>query len=229
MPFELTNAPSTFQGLVNNVFKPFLRKFVLVYFYDILIYSQTLKAYLTHLHTVLEILHAKSLFAKRLKCHFAVHEIDYLGHLIFGEGVRADPSKLKSMLEWPVPRSVKSFWSFLGLSSYYRKFIKGYGSTVAPLAQWSVMLLVLDFGLSWCKKEDPLHSITSNERTRHCYFRPMKKSFLLWLVMLPNGGHICWAILSKLILTASTYTFAWTKICHNSSTEVDVKAHGLWL
>lgn len=102
MPFGLTIAPATFQSLMNEVFKPFFRRFVSIFSDDILVYSSSVEKHLQHLREVLAIMKKHSLFAKRLKCRFGVSEIDYLGHIISKEGVKADLAKLASMVGWPV-------------------------------------------------------------------------------------------------------------------------------
>ena len=101
MPFGLTNAPATFQAAMNELFQPFLTKFVLVFFDDILIYSRTWKEHLEHLSQVLTILEENKFYTKRSKCTFGKEEVDYLGHKISKEGVQVDPSKLKAIMEWP--------------------------------------------------------------------------------------------------------------------------------
>jgi hypothetical protein len=118
MPFSLTNALATFQGLMNDIFKPFLRLFLLVFFDGILIYHSSLGDHLIYLQTVLQVLVQHHLFAKLSRCRFAESEIEYLGHLISQHGVRADPSKLEAMVSWPLPRLIKALHGFLGLTSY---------------------------------------------------------------------------------------------------------------
>ena len=133
MPFGLTNAPATFQAAMNELFQPFLRKFILVFFDDILIYSRTWKDNLEHLSLVLTILEENKFYAKRSKCTFGKEEVDYLGHKISKEGVQVDPSKIKAIMEWPKPGNISKLRDFLGLTGYYRRFVKNYTHKTAPL------------------------------------------------------------------------------------------------
>ncbi|XP_028775121.1 uncharacterized protein LOC114732011 [Neltuma alba] len=133
MPFGLTNAPSTFQSLMNEVFREYLRKFVLVLFDDILIYSTDFSTHLKHLEIVLTCLKRNQLVINLKKCSFMQCKIEYLGHIISSEGVQADPSKIESMVNWPKPKNVKSLRGFLGLTGYYRRFVKNYGKIASPL------------------------------------------------------------------------------------------------
>ncbi|KAF0925746.1 hypothetical protein E2562_017303 [Oryza meyeriana var. granulata] len=122
MPFGLCNAPATFQALMNDVLRAFLRRFVLVFFDDILIYSSTWADHLRHLRAVLLVLRQHRLFVKRSKCAFGVDSISYLGHIISEAGVAMDPAKVQAVLDWPQPRSARAVRGFLGLAGYYRKF-----------------------------------------------------------------------------------------------------------
>ena len=133
MPFGLSNAPSTFQALMNLVLKPFLRRSVLVFFDDILVYSSTWTEHLQHLRAVLDVLREHRLHLKRSKCSFATSSVHYLGHVITAEGVAMDTTKVVAVQSWPQPRSVRGLRGFLGLAGYYRRFIKDYGTITAPL------------------------------------------------------------------------------------------------
>jgi hypothetical protein len=133
MPFGLCNAPSTFQSLMNHVFRPFIHHFVLVFFDDILIYTKTLTNHLSHVDRVLHILSQHQRFMKQSKCAFGASEVEYLGHLVGKSGVRVDPKKIEAMKDWSHPKTLKRLHGFLVLTGYYRKFVKNYGKIVAPL------------------------------------------------------------------------------------------------
>ena len=137
MPFGLMNAPSTFQSAMNLLFRPLLRKQVLVFFDDILVYSPTWENHLQHLEDVLQLLSQNHYLVNKKKCHFGRRSIDYLGHIISGSEVSMDPSKLQSIKEWPAPKNVRGVRGFLGLTGYYRKFIKNYGQVAKPLTDFT--------------------------------------------------------------------------------------------
>lgn len=94
MPFGPCNTPATFQSLMNQVFSQFLRKFILVFFDDILIYSKSYDDYHHHLELTLATIRANQLYAKMSKCQFGQDKIEYRGHIISYEGVATDPSKI---------------------------------------------------------------------------------------------------------------------------------------
>ena len=116
LPFALTNAPTTFQQMMNDLFRDYLGCFVVVFLDDILVYSKTLEEHVIHLHSVLLILRQNKLYAKIDKCDFFKKEIFYLGHRISREGLSFDLDRIQEVLDWPVPQTVRQLHSFLGFT-----------------------------------------------------------------------------------------------------------------
>eukprot|EP00256_Glycine_max_P065521 XP_025980116.1 uncharacterized protein K02A2.6-like [Glycine max] len=133
MPFGLCNAPSSFQATMNMIFRPFLRRFVIVFFDDILIYSVTFDDHLVHLEQAFQVLAENQFVLKLTKCSFGQPQVEYLGHMVSSKGVEPVASKVSAIHHWPVPQSTRALRSFLGLAGFYRRFIRGYASIAAPL------------------------------------------------------------------------------------------------
>ena len=133
MPFSLTNAPATFQQLMNTILAPVLRKFALVFFDDILIYITSLSEHAKHLKAVFDILKQNKLVAKKTKCSFAQPSVEYLGNVISGQRVATNPKKIEAIKEWPTPQNVTELRSILGLTGYYRRYIRDYALIYHPL------------------------------------------------------------------------------------------------
>ena len=135
MPFGLTNAPTAFIDLMNRVFQPFLDQFFVVFIDNILVYSKDREDHDTHLRVVLETLRKEHLYAKMSKCEFWLKELSFLRHIVSEEGIRVDLRKIEVILEWKPPISVTEVRSFLGLAGYYRRFVKGFSMTTAPMTR----------------------------------------------------------------------------------------------
>ena len=108
---------------MNEVFKPHLRKFILVFFYDILVYSLDLPTHFTHLESIFKLLQQHKLYVDNKKCELGKNQLAYLGHVISAQGVAVDPAKAQVILDWPCPKSLIEIRGFLGLSGYYRRFV----------------------------------------------------------------------------------------------------------
>ncbi|XP_027905592.1 uncharacterized protein LOC114165124 [Vigna unguiculata] len=118
---------------MNMLFHPHLRRFVIVFFDDILIYSKSLEEHRSHLDIVFQCLISNQFFLKKSKCLFGQHSINYLGYIISRNGVGPNPEKIRAMQGWLTPSSLKQLRGFLGLTCFYRKFIRHYASITAPL------------------------------------------------------------------------------------------------
>ncbi|KAG8503494.1 hypothetical protein CXB51_001482 [Gossypium anomalum] len=148
MPFGLTNAPAFFIDLMNQIFKPYLDQFFVVFINDILIYSRDESEHAEHLRLVLQNLRDKQLYAKFSKCKFWLSKVGFLGYIVSVLGIRVDPSKISTIIYWKPPRNVSEVRSFLGLAGYYRQFVKGFSMIATLLTR----LLQKDVKFEWSEK-----------------------------------------------------------------------------
>nr|GEV39384.1 putative reverse transcriptase domain, ribonuclease H-like domain, aspartic peptidase domain protein [Tanacetum cinerariifolium] len=146
MPFSLTKAPTIFMDLMNQVYRPYLDKFVIVFIDDILIYFKTRKDHEENLILVLELLKKERLYAKFSKCEFWLREVQFLGHVINGDGIHVDPSKIEAVKNWKAPRTSSEVCLFLRLAGYYRRFIEGFSKIAKALTVLTQKSKTYDWG-----------------------------------------------------------------------------------
>lgn len=133
LPFGLSNAPGTFQRLMDAVLSGLKWKIALVYLDDIVVWSATIEEHLSRLREVFSRIRQAGLKLKPQKCQLLQERIAFLGHEVSADGIRTDPAKVKAVKEWPVPRDAKSLRSFLGFATYYKRFINGFAELADPL------------------------------------------------------------------------------------------------
>ncbi|QRV92840.1 Retrotransposable element Tf2 protein [Ceratobasidium sp. AG-Ba] len=133
MPFGLTNAPAVFQRFMNDIFRDILDIYVIVYLDDILIFSNNSEEHVDHVREVLTRLQKHNLFCNPEKCHFAVTTVTYIGLVITPDGISMEKEKVKAIMEWPAPLTVKQVQSFLGFANFYRRFIENFSRIARPL------------------------------------------------------------------------------------------------
>ncbi|GFX19047.1 retrovirus-related Pol polyprotein from transposon opus [Trichonephila clavipes] len=133
MPFGLCNAPATFERMMDNLLRHFKWTMCLCYLDDIIVFSETFEDHLIRLRLVLKCLQEAGLKLNSKKCLFAAQEVKILGHLVSSNGVRPDPDKIKDVRNFPTPKNIHDIRSFLGLCSYFRRFIKGFCYLAEPL------------------------------------------------------------------------------------------------
>lgn len=154
LSFGLCNAPATFMRMMDDVLRPFIGKFVIVYLDDICIYSRTAEEHIGHVREVLASLREAQLVARLSKCYFGRREIEFLGHIVNGcedekgSVIKMDPAKIKSIVEWPEPKNSTEVLQFKGLIGFYRRFIKDFSKIAAPLS-----VLTGDVQFVWGERE----------------------------------------------------------------------------
>ena len=139
MPFGLTNAPAVFQRLMQQVLAGLNPEegpdFLKVYIDDVLVFSPTLAEHLDHLRRVLVRIREAGLKLKSSKCHLIAKEVEYLGHILTPGGLKPNPTTVSAVKEFPRPTNLKEVRQFLGLSSFYRRFVTNFAAVAQPLRQ----------------------------------------------------------------------------------------------
>nr|GEW38082.1 putative reverse transcriptase domain-containing protein [Tanacetum cinerariifolium]GEX55271.1 putative reverse transcriptase domain-containing protein [Tanacetum cinerariifolium] len=162
MPFGLTNALDIFMDLMNQVCKPYLDKFMIVFIEDILIYSKSKQEHEEHLKLTFELLKNEELYAKFSKCEFWIPKVQFLRHVIDSQGIHVDPAKIEPIKDLASPKTPMEIRQFLGLVGYYERFIEGFSKIAKSMTKLTqkkelrtllfiVMLRIKDYVLSECK------------------------------------------------------------------------------
>ncbi|GES76231.1 enzymatic polyprotein, putative [Rhizophagus clarus] len=149
MPFGLKNAPGTFQRLMNEILSEYIGEFVVVYIDNIMIYSKSFKEHMEHLEKVLRKLKEKNIILKLKKCKFGERNIEFLGHIVGRDGLKPEEKKIEKIRNMERPRNIKEIRSFLGLCSYYRKFVKDFSRIAKPISN----LVRKNVEFKWEKKQ----------------------------------------------------------------------------
>ena len=135
MNFGLTNAPATFQHMMNDIFQDLRGMYVIVYLDDILIFSKDRQSHVEHVREVLRRLQENDLFCKPEKCEFFQSSVEYLG-MIIGQGtVAMDPAKVEAVMSWPQPEKLRDVQAFVGFANFYRRFVAGFSKLAQPLTR----------------------------------------------------------------------------------------------
>jgi transposase InsO family protein len=133
MPFGLTNAPAQFQAYIHQVLAGLVDITCIVYLDDILIFSGTEEEHVEHVKEVLRRLRKAKLYLKLPKCEWHTQRTEYLGYIVSPDGISVDPDRVKTIQEWPEPRTVREIRVFIGFMNYYRRFISGFSKLALPL------------------------------------------------------------------------------------------------
>ena len=143
MPFGLCNAPATFQRLMEKVLAGLQWEYAVLYIDDIVVFGPSVGVALDRLQIVLDRLRQAGLRLKPSKCTLLKPEVDFLGHTVSAQGVGPDPKKIQAVVDWETPTDLTQLRSFIGLCTYYRRFVKGFSDICKPL------YLLLEKGLAW--------------------------------------------------------------------------------
>lgn len=178
MPFGLKTAPATFQRLMNNILGDLLNKVCLVYLDDIIIFSTSLDEHINSLRLVMDRLKEANLKIQIDKCEFLKRETEFLGHVVTQNGIRPNPKKIECVLKYPIPQTPKQIKQFLGLSGYYRKFMRDYSKIAKPMTSYLKKDSKIDVNnLEYKKSFETLKTLLVNDPI--LAYPDFSKSFIL--------------------------------------------------
>ncbi|CAB5211330.1 unnamed protein product [Rhizophagus irregularis] len=192
MPFGLTNAPATFQRVMDEILEEFIDDFVVVYIDDIMIFSENLENHMEHLEKVLKRLQEHNLIIKLKKCKFLERDIEFLGHIVGNGGLRPDEKKIEKVQGIKELETVKEVRSFLGLCSYYRKFMENFSKIAKPLTS----LVKKETEFIWGKEQQKAFDTLKEKLTKYpiLQYPNYEKEFIL---ITDTSGDGIGAILSQ--------------------------------
>ena len=194
MPFGLTGAPATFQRRMYLVMAGLNLEICLaVYLDDIIVFSSGVDEHLDRLRAVLKRLRSAQLKLKPSKCRLFQTSVSFLGHVVSADGIATDPAKIESVASWPAPACLREIRSFVGLCSYYRRFVKGFDEIAAPLHkltgkgvlfQWSPDCQTAFESLKQALITSPVLAMTTDED--------------VYVLDTDASNHYIWALLSQI-------------------------------
>eukprot|EP00253_Pinus_taeda_P022396 PITA_22396 len=199
MLFGLTNVPATLMRVMNDVLRPFIDDFVIVYLDDILVFSKTWEDHVKHVKQTLDVLKRENLYVKLSKCEFGRTYLNYLGHLVGGGELKIDPSKVEVIVNWPKPKSTIEVRSFLGATQYWRKFIANFSLIVDPLHALKGLKQVFQWGGKQQKAFDTLKEKISTTPVlalldlQHPFeIETDASDYAMGVVLMQDGKPICY-------------------------------------
>ena len=133
MPFGLKNAPATFQRAIDDVLREHIGKICYVYIDDVIVFGKTLEEHLVNLNIILNTLNRANFKIQLDKSEFLHSDVEFLGYIISSEGIKPNHKKIEVIRKFPEPKTIKDLKSFLGMMSYYRRFVKDFAKIAKPL------------------------------------------------------------------------------------------------
>ena len=214
MPFGLCGAPRTFQRMMDALLKGLEFRIALAYLDDIIVFGATIDECVDNVRAVFKRIREAGLKLKASKCSFFRPETLYLGHVISGDGVRCDPEKITAIGKWKRPRTTRQVRSFLGMTNYYRKFIRSYAHIADPL----YLLLKKNKKFQWEKDEQDAFE-RLKERLTSTPVMAYPKEGCTYVLDTEASAHAIGAALSQLqpdengVLQERVIAFASRRLC----------------